>query len=224
MYELSFYSHDDSTPEQFFYGNIQSLEYRLYFQQVLKRSYQDVYPNLGLIADLSYFHSPAGDSDLGSMLLGQTYLFFPGLLPNHGIRVYAGIQEKNRTEDFSFSDAIRYPRGWGKINTNEMYSFAFDYKLPLLYPDWSAGGLFYLKRLKSSLYADYGQLKGYYYENGEIAGTFNSNISSFGIELTGDVHFLRFYAPVEIGVRGGYLPEDNNVFFDFLISIDFNSL
>ncbi len=29
--------------------------------------------------------------------------------------------------DYSFNDAIRYPRGWGQINTKEMQSFAFDY-------------------------------------------------------------------------------------------------
>lgn len=223
-YEYSFYRHDDSTPEQFFAGSLQALEYRLYFQQLLRRSYQDVYPNFGLIADVSYIHSPAGDTDLGSMFLGQSYLFLPGVLANHGIRLYGGFQEKNKAEDYSFSDAIRYPRGWGKINTNEMYSFAFDYKLPLFYPEWSLGGLFYLKRLKSSLFADYAFLKGDYYENGKIVGKYNTEISSYGIELTADMHFLRFYAPVEIGVRGAYLPEDSNYYFSFLFSIDFNSL
>jgi len=223
-YDLSSYKHDDSTPEQFFKGNIQSIEYRLYFRQVLRKSYQDVYPDFGLVADLSYVHSPTGETDLGSMVLGQSYLFLPGILPNHGVRLYGGIQEKNSTEDFSFSDAIRYPRGWERINTNNMVSFAFDYKLPLFYPEFSAGGLFYIKRLKSSLFADYAQLKGNYYEDGEIVGTFNSDISSFGVELTGDMHFLRFYAPVEIGVRAAYLPEDKGVYFDFLLSIDFNSL
>ncbi|MDB4582540.1 hypothetical protein N9164_05265 [Draconibacterium sp.] len=223
-YEYSFYKHDDSTPEQFFKGNFQSLEYRLYFQQLERKSYQDVYPNLGVTADLSFYHSPAGDTDLGNMILGQSYLFLPGIMENHGIRVYAGFHNKAKVGNYSFSDAIRYPRGWGKINSNEMYSFAFDYKLPIIYPELSAGGLFYLKRVKSSLFADYAKLKGNYYENGNIAGNFNSTISSYGVELTGDMNFLRFYAPVEIGFRGAYLPEDNNVYFDFLLSIDFNSL
>lgn len=223
-YDYTFYGHDNTTPEQFFTGNLQSVTYRLYYQQLLRQSAQDVYPNFGFVADASYYHSPTGSSELGSMAVAQSYLFLPGLLPNHGIRLYSGFQNKQSFETHSFSDAIRYPRGWGKINSTEMYSFAFDYKLPLFYPEWSAGGLAYLKRVTASMFADYAQLKGNYYENGHVTGTYISNISSYGIELNGDVNFLRFYAPVKIGFRSSYLPEVNNVYFDFLLSIDFNSL
>jgi len=158
------------------------------------------------------------------MVLGESYLFLPGFMPNHGMRIYAGFQSKKREESYSFLDAIRYPRGWGKVNSEDMQSFAFDYKLPLLYPELSLGGLVYVKRLTTSLFADYADLKGHYYENGEITGSFSSQISSFGIEMLGDMHFLRFYAQVEVGFRASYLPEMENVYFDFLLSIDFNSL
>lgn len=223
-YNFTLYKHDDSTPEQFFEGNFQSLAYRLYYQQYLRQSAQDVYPNFGIVADASFYHSPFGDSNLGKMVLGQSYLFLPGMLRNHGIRFYAGFHYKKPSENHSFSDAVRYPRGWGKINSNEMQSYAFDYKMPLFYPEWSVAGLAYLKRVNASLFADYAHLTGDYYEDGHIAGTYTSNISSYGIELTGDAHFLRFYAPVEIGFRASYLPEMKNTYFDLLLSIDFNSL
>ncbi len=223
-YVYTFYGHDDSTPENFINGSSQALNYRLYYQQYLRQSAQDVYPNFGFTADARYYHSPTGDIDLGSLILGQFYLFLPGAMANHGIRFYAGYQDKQNSSVYSFSDVIRYPRGWGKVNSNEMYSFAFDYKLPLFYPEWSVGGLVYIKRVTTSLFADYANLKGNYYENGKPSGTYTSNISSYGIELIGDVNFLRFYAPVEIGFRTSYLPEDENIYFDFLISIDFNSL
>ncbi len=223
-YGYTFYGHNEFTPEQFFEGNFQSLTYRLYFQQFLRQSAQDVYPNFGFVADVAYYHSPAGDTELGSMTVAQSYLFLPGFQANHGIRLYSGIQNKQPFETHSFSDAIRYPRGWGKLNTTEMYSFALDYKLPLFYPEWSAGGLAYLKRVTTSLFADYAQLKGNNYEDGHVVGNYTSNISSYGIELSGDVNFLRFYAPIEIGFRTSYLPEVDNLYFDFLLSIDFNSL
>lgn len=223
-YGYTFYGHDDTTPDQFLNGSLQSIIYRLYFQQFLRQSAQDVYPNFGFVTDASFYHSPTGDTKLGIMSVGQLYLFLPGLQTNHGIRLYAGAQDKQPFETHSFSDAIRYPRGWGKINSNKMYSLTFDYKLPLFYPEWSAGGLAYLKRVTASLFADYAHLEGNYYEDGIFTGSYISNISSFGIELTGDVNFLRFYAPVEIGFRTSYLPEDNNFYFDFLLSIDFNSL
>jgi len=200
------------------------LNYRLYYQQLLRQSSQDVYPNFGFTADARYYNSPGDNIKFGSMIVGQSYLFLPGAMANHGIRFYAGFQDEKTNSSYSFSDVIRYPRGWGKINSTEIVSFAFDYKLPLFYPDWSAGGIVYIKRVTTSLFADYANLKGNYYENGNPVGNFTSEISSYGIELTGDMNFLRFYAPVEIGFRTSYLPEINDVHFDFLLSINFNSL
>ncbi|NQU34199.1 MAG: hypothetical protein HQ521_13285, partial [Bacteroidetes bacterium] len=222
--DISLYKHDESTPDQFSEGNFQSLTYRLYYQQFLRQSTQDVYPNFGVVTDVSFHHSPFSDTNLGNMILAQSYLFLPGIQGNHGMRFYAGFHNKQPSGNHSFSDAIRYPRGWGKINSNEMQSFAFDYKLPLFYPEWSFAGLAYLKRVNASLFTDYANLKGNYYENGHVVGTYTSYISSYGIELTGDAHFLRFYAPVEIGFRASYLPEMKKTYFDFLLSIDFNSL
>jgi hypothetical protein len=148
----------------------------------------------------------------------------PGVIPNHGIRIYGGVQDKKSKGSINFTDLIRYPRGWGKINTNQMVSFASDYKFPVFYPEWSVGGLLYLQRLSASIFADYAYLTANIYKDGEVSGTFNSDISSYGIELTGDANFLRFYAPVEIGVRASYLPKVKDVYVDFLFSIDFNSL
>ncbi len=220
-YNFTLYNHNASTPDYIFNGNYQSLSYRLYYQQLLKQSYQDVYPDFGFATELLFRHSPFGDADLGTLKLGQVYLFLPGILPNHGIRLYSGIQQKNSR---TFAESIRYPRGWGKTNTTKAYSFAFDYKLPLFYPEWNFGRFAYLQRVKSSFFADYAILNGNTYNGGMVVGKFQSNISSFGIELTGDTNILRFYAPVEIGFRASYLPDLNDVFFNLLFSVDFNSL
>lgn len=223
-YELTSYKADNSTPETFFTGNYQALTYRLYFHQLLKQSKQDLFPDFGIVIDGFFKHSPIGNTDLGQLSLLQSQLFLPGLFPNHGIKIYAGHQKKYIAEKFSFSDIIRYPRGWGKINTKEMFSTTLDYKFPLLYPDWSMAGLAYVKRINMSLFADYAHLKGYVYHEGSITGTFTKSINSFGVELTGDAHFFRFYAPVEMGVRASYIPELNNTYFNFLFSIDFSAL
>ncbi|MGE0020491.1 MAG: TolB family protein [Draconibacterium sp.] len=224
QFDLTKYKHDSTTPDQIFEGMYQSLSYRLYYQQLLRKSLQDVYPDFGFIGDFVYRHSPTGNTDLGNLTLTQAWMYLPGILPNHGIRLYIGGQEKVSSGSVGFADAIRYPRGWGKINTNQMVSFAGDYKLPLFYPEWSLGGLVYIQRVKAAVFADFARLNANLYSNGVVSGTFNSNISSVGLELTGDVNFLRFYAPVEIGFRSSYLPKEKSTYFDFLISIDFNSL
>ena len=102
-----------------------------------------------------------------------------------------------------------------------MLSLGIDYKFPLFYPEWSAWSLAYFKRVNVSLFADYAELKGDVYHNGEAVNTFSTNISSFGTEITTDVHVLRFFAPFELGTRISYLPEADNFVFDFLFSIDF---
>ncbi len=223
-YDLTYYKHNSTTPDKFYEGSFQSLTYRLYYQQLLRKSMQDVYPNFGAVLEGMYRHSPFGEMDLGSLKLLQGYLFLPGILASHGIRIYGGAQDKMYDGTIGFSEVIRYPRGWGKINTNQMVSFATDYKFPVFYPEWSLGGLVYLQRVNASIFADYGRLNANIYHNGEVTGTFNSTITSYGIELTGNANFLRFYAPVEIGVRASYLPEKQDVYFNFLFSIDFNSL
>jgi len=223
-YDITSYNHNSSTPAKLYEGSFQSLTYRIYYQQLLRKSVQDVYPNFGFVVDGLYRHSPIGETDMGNLKLGQSYLYLPGIKQNHGIRLYGGAQNKISAGTINFSDIIRYPRGWGKINTNQMLSLGSDYKLPLFYPEWSLGSLMYLQRVNASLFADYARLNANIYKDGKVVDTFNKSITSYGIELSGNANFLRFYAPVEIGFRASYLPEMQNIYFDFLFSIDFNSL
>ena len=222
-YSYSYYAHDKTTPDLFFKGSIHSLSYHLYYHQILRQSLQDVYPDFGIVLNTSFQHSLYGDADLGNIAATQLILYLPGLLKNHGIKVYNGFQKKNQGEKYSFGEIILYPRGWGKINTSEMYSFAADYKLPLAYPECSLGGLIYFRRVSASLFFDYAQLKRYVYDNNKITGTYQKNISSYGIELNSDVNYLRFYAPANIGMRVSWIPETKNAYFNLLFSIDLTS-
>lgn len=223
QYAFNYYKAHESTPGQFHTGSFHSLGYRLYIHQLLKQSYLDVYPDFGLVLDGEFRHSPFGSIDAGQIKALQSVLYLPGLLKNHGLRLYGGAQQKTNNGSLGFSDVVRYARRWGRINTTEIYTGGADYKLPLLYPDWNIAGLLYLRRIKASLFADYSRLKGNFYNRGEITGRFTEDISSLGTELTFDVNMLRFYAPTEIGFRASYLPELKDVYFNFLFSIDFTS-
>jgi hypothetical protein len=224
QYEYTKYKHDSSTPDNFFEGDFQSFTYRLYYHQLLKQAPMDVYPDFGIVLDGSYQHSPTGSTRLGSQSVFQSILYLPGALKNHGIKIYSGIQDKKVDESFRFSDVVRYPRGWGKINTNQMYTVGTDYKFPVFYPEWSLGGIAYLQRVNASLFGDFARLEGDIYNEGKKAGTFTEDISSVGVEITGDVNFLRFYAPANIGFRTSYLPDLNNFYFDFLFSVNLAAL
>lgn len=204
-------------------GTYHSAKFRLYYHQLLKTSYRDLYPDFGFVLDLAHRNSPFGTLRYGNLTTVQSILYLPGAMNNHGIKIYGGYQTKMLEGTRGFSDALRYPRGWGKANTTQMYSAAFDYAMPLIYPDWKIDWLLYIRRASISLFADFGNLKGNVYEENKVVGTYNKNISSFGTELTFDINLLRFYAPVNTGVRTSYLPELKRFNFDFLISINFAS-
>ena len=222
-YNFVFNKSHEAAPHSFFEGNFQSLSYRLYYHQLLKKSYRDVFPDVGIVFDLGFLHSPLGSTKLGNRLALQSVLYLPGIKINHGIKLYGGFQDKQTSALRNFSDALRYPRGWGSISTNQMYSLSTDYKAPLFYPDWNIKGFLYLRRVNLSLFADYASLKGDIYREGKKTGTFTKNINSHGGELTFDVNVLRFYAPTTLGVRASYIPEFKNVYFDFLFSVNFTS-
>jgi len=215
---------NSSTPDGFPDGNYQSMSYRLYFHQLLRKSYQDVLPDFGLVIDGSYYHSPFGEKELGTMIGGQSILYLPGILKNHGTKLFAGTQERTNGDHYSFSDLIRFPRGWARTGTKNLSVLGFDYKLPLLNPDLSIGSLTYVRRINATLFYDHGFLTRYRYQDGKPVSTFDQQISTFGLELIGEANFLRFYAPVQIGIRTSYLNEIDEFSFNFLFSIDFNSL
>ncbi|MBN2819074.1 MAG: hypothetical protein JXP36_08895, partial [Bacteroidales bacterium] len=154
----------------------------------------------------------------------QGVVYFPGFLANHGIKLYAGAQDRDNGSHYSYSDIIRFPRGWARMTTKQLASLGIDYKLPILNPDLSIGGLTYIRRINTTVFYDYAYLSRYLIHEGHIVGTYNQNISSVGAEVIVDMNFLRFYAPVQIGVRATFLPEIQHYSFDFLISVNFNSL
>jgi hypothetical protein len=121
-YGYSYFRHQESTPHHFHDGNFHSLSYRLYLQQVMRRSYLDMYPDLGLVIDGVFRHSPAGAIRAGQMKALQSVVYLPAFMKNHGIKIYAGAQQKESGGTMGFSDVVRFARGWGRINTTGLYT------------------------------------------------------------------------------------------------------
>jgi hypothetical protein len=107
-----------------------------------------------------------------------------------------------------YSNVIRTPRGYSNIRGNELYSLQANYELPLFYPDFSLGSLVYFKRLRTNIFTDFTQ--------SYVSTTTNYN--SVGIDLLTDVHLLRFFSPVALGLRSAYL-DNNSFYFQLLLSV-----
>ena len=218
-------SKPDSTLRSIYPENYEALSYRIYFYNLLHQSSQSIMPKWGQEFDIIYRHTPFVGSDLGTLSGIQSVIYFPGFSRNDGFKIYQGFQNKRFTQSsYNFANFVRVPRGFYGYQNNQMYSLAADYKFPVFYPDLSIGKLAYIKRIKSSLFYDYAWLSmPTRDQNGTIyPNSLEMKMKSLGIELTSDLHILRFFAPIEIGFRSVYRPDFQDFQFNLLFSINFN--
>lgn len=223
-YSYKRFVHTNSTPNDF-YKYYHSISYSLYAQNAIKMSEFDIVPRWAQIINISYRSSLNGGSDIGNLFAAQGYLFFPGLLQNHALKLYGAYQKNDMGTTFAFGNLIRFPRGYHSFQNNNIVSSGINYIMPLCYPDWSLGRFIYLKRIRTSLFYDFARAERNYYDtNGNIAGVYNINMSSIGADLIGDGHILRIIAPVSSGLRVSYLPSPGTFQFQFLFTINFDSI
>ncbi len=194
-------------------ADIFSVGYGLSMYRQIKSSYRDLYPKWGQSIGLYYRDTPLDHDNISSLAAGLVSLYFPGIIRHQGLNVYTGYQYRI-TGYYKFSDIVSYPRGISGMQDQELFSVRGTYAFPIAYPDWSIGPLVYMKRIRGALFYDYAVGlnpggKNYY--------------NSTGVELLTDVHVLRFIAPLELGVRCIYLPDQSSVAWNFLFGIGFDS-
>ena len=194
-------------------GTINTIDYSFYAYRYIKQSVKDLYPRWGQVVTAAFRHSPFGDNNLGSILSGGVRLFVPGIIKHHGIRIDVNKQINNHG-DYAYSNQIAMPRGYLSVNDSILTCFAFNYKFPVVYPDISLGPVVYVKRIKANLFYDGGL--------GTTRGE-RHKLQSTGVELTADLHVLRFIFPLDIGVRFGYRPIEKQYFTDFLFSVNLSN-
>lgn len=203
---------DEDAEVSFRRSNYKAISYRLNASNLLKRNFRDINPKWGQVLDLNYRTAPFNRDTLGSMLAAETRLFFPGLLRHHSFNMYGGYQ-KRYDDNPLFGTIVRYPRGHSRLYTTELTSLSASYAFPIAYPDLSLSSLAYIKRIRANLFYDYA--RGMH---------FGSQLSwqSLGAELYLDLHILRFLAPMQLGYRFIYRPDENDIKSEFLFSVSFD--
>ncbi len=200
-------------PVEFRKPDIFSSGYSFSIYRQIKSNFRDIFPRWGQSVALYYRHTPfLGDNNsyIAAATLG---LYFPGLFRHQGLNVYAGYQQRE-IGYYKFSDIVPYPRGVSGKQDQELLSLRGTYAFPIAYPDWSIGPVIYMKRIRANLFYDHS------------FGWIGNNLrqySSVGTDLLAEIHILRFVAPFELGVRAAYLPEDESMYWGFLMSIGFSS-
>lgn len=211
-------------------SGIMSLQYKLFFSRYQRSSMKHIYPNWGQAFSTSFTHTPVGNIQYGTLFHSSLQLYFPGLFKFHGFKTGFSLQterakyirylNKNRYYSFNF---ISLPRGYNYLmnffKADEIAKMTFDYTFPLTYPDLSIPQILYLKRIRTTLFADvaYGKDVIQFYDNSteKKTGYFHST----GLDFLADFHIFRFLFPVSAGFRFMYI-ENNYAKIGFLISIN----
>jgi hypothetical protein len=195
-----------STPAQL-KGTMSTMEYQLYAFVYRKYGMRDLAPKWGLVNNIMLGTSPFTGFQSGTIFAIEETAYLPGLMRHDGFRIYMGYQDRKIGRG-NFGNVILFPRGNPTPYPANETTLSFNYSLPLLYPDLSLGPIAYIKRIRGNFFYD---------------TTLKNVIGGKGVELTADVHLLRFVFPFELGVQ---LVQNNNNTFTVnpLISINLNGI
>lgn len=87
-------------------------------------------------------------------LVANSAFYFPGIGVNHSLVINVAFQKRDSLPDF-FSDNFAYARGYETLNTRRMFKWGLNYHMPLAYPDWGFGNIYFIQRIRSNLFFDY---------------------------------------------------------------------
>ncbi|MDD5765824.1 MAG: hypothetical protein PHW79_06230 [Candidatus Marinimicrobia bacterium] len=171
---------------------------------------RDIYPPHAFSVSLSTSHTLPNSDSRASIGSTTATLRFPGFAKHHSFGI-TGTTEFQSADDYRFASAVQFPRGYEVVDCNRLYDGALTYSLPLFYPDFALGSLFYLKRIRATSFIDIGR--------GEL-GAIQKNYTSAGFELWNDCHFLDLLAvPVSLGARFSYRLDEKNWLINFIFGI-----
>lgn len=175
------------------------LNYQLYLNRNSRRSRMDIFPRWGQNLSFIYRHLPFEKKLDGSSWSLRTSLYFPGFALNHGFQLRYSMQENTGrftgSNDIPLIDGITYIAYKRIKNT-----LLLDYRLPLMYPDFSIGQLAYVKRVYGGLSANYLNI----HESSSLP-------QSIGASLYFDFNLLKYNLPnFTIETKVNYLTAKNS--------------
>jgi hypothetical protein len=199
---------------------------RLYFANYHNSAIRDIYPRWAQIVDLIYTFAPFDKNIYGSAISLKTSFYFPGFLPNNGIKI--GFEkEKQVVGKYFYGSNVSLPRGYKNIFPEDIQLLSIDYVLPLAYPDFNLAGLLYLKRIRTGLFYDYASGPGNSFYKSSPNGlvplyntSSNKSFKSFGLELLADFHLLRIPFMISGGVQSAWKNLNESPTFELLFNID----
>jgi hypothetical protein len=199
---------------------------RLFFSNYFRSALRDIYPKWAQTVDLNYSFAPFDKKVYGSALTLKTSFYFPGILPDNGIKIRYEKEIQDPVK-FVYANRISMPRGYSNLFAEEVDLLSIDYVMPLLYPDLNISSLLFLKRIRAGLFYDYAMGPGNtFYEKtsrGLVQMYEHDDLKSFsstGFELMADLHLFRIPYLISYGVQSAWTDVSEDPSFTFLFSVD----
>lgn len=162
---------------------------------------RDILPRWGYALKLSSVMAPFR-GDFGSLLsvFGRVYL--PGVAKHNTLTVRANYQFQDQA-GYNFRYKELYPRGADySIASTRYFAASADYTLPVWYPDLGWNSIVYFKRIRLNAYFDFARFRTISIVSQTEKGVMR-NVTSYGGEITFDMHVLRI--PVNMTSVGVYI-------------------
>lgn len=154
--------------------------------------------------ELSYIHSLDLFTQLDTRVAGRLDLTAPGILPHHRLHTALAAEQLTGT-DITLGYTRFRPRGYAyswRLEAPVNILATAEYSAPLFYPDFSMGELYYLKRIRGTLFYDHGA---------GVTGGETAWYRSVGAELLFQQHFFSLPVSIEFGLSGAYRLKDGGI-------------
>lgn len=178
---------------------VHQLSVAVTFQDFVRQAHRDFLPPFGVVAQGSYTLNPT-NNDMGHLMVLYGKLYTPGIAKHHSLSMeasyqnsFGGFHSRNVLSDLSFRSTRLVPRGYSsyEISNNHYVATAFNYHMPVCYPEMGIRGIIYFKRLRLNLGADYASFirSAFHAQTGEIVNL-RRHIGSYGIDLGVDFNII----------------------------------
>lgn len=183
------------------YLDAQTLKQNKYNQVIVAAQYYDVknmakrniYPGNGFGLYSRFSTIPRTGNFFGQMFYMSGYLYLPGLLPNHGVKLSTIYQKQFVEGKYFYQENVSgFVRGYEDFYADEIGAFKFNYVFPIYFKQNFMLSVLYIKRFQIVPFIDFARY---------IRGNTSGEIYSFGSDLLADFHLLGIFFPFSGGLR-----------------------
>ena len=146
----------------------------------------------------------------GPLLYLSGYLYIPGIIPNHGIKISAIHQKQFVTEKYFYQENVsEFVRGYEDFYADDITAFKFNYVFPVYVNQNYMLQILYVKRFQFIPFLDIATFK---------RGKSSGQIHSFGTDIIADFHLFGISFPFSGGIRYLHRADKKND-FQFILNM-----